>query len=187
MVYTCDSKSHAARLMGSSPISSTLYVNHTLQIDMNILEQHSSEWRSKFEIESQLIRGVFGTSLLDIQHIGSTAIADLLAKPIVDIAVQIASHQQADLFIHPLSLEGYHYKPELSSGERHFFQKGDPVAVHLSVAYLDRGGYWQRQILFRDYLSAHPEARREYENVKRSGVPKDEFVQRILALAASRQ
>lgn len=146
---------------------------------------HSFEWTNMYAKETESIRTVFGSSALNIQHIGSTAVDDLLAKPIIDIAVLIRSYKDADSYLRPLQDLGYTYKPEMSSSERHFFQKGNPAQFHLSIAYKDRGGYWDRQIIFRDYLRVHPEARREYEQVKlKPVVNKDEFVQKVLSLAS---
>ena len=152
-------------------------------IKNTLLVAHSDEWKDLYENEAQPIREIFGSYLIDIQHIGSTSIPDLLAKPIIDIAVKISAKNDSDRFIKPLEEAGYIYKPELSSSERHFFQKGNPIKFHLSISYLDQGGYWKRQLLFRDYLRTHPEARREYKRIKLDGVDKGEFVQRILALA----
>ncbi len=153
---------------------------------LTVLIPHSDEWKFLYEKESTLIKEILGSYLIDIQHIGSTSIPDLISKPIIDIAVQIGKHTDADKFIEPLQALGYTYKPDLSSVERHFFQKGNPIQFHLSISYLDRGGYWRRQIVFRDYLVSHAEARREYEQIKLNSVDKSEFVQRILALDESK-
>jgi GrpB-like predicted nucleotidyltransferase (UPF0157 family) len=150
------------------------------------LQPHTDLWKIQFEKESVEIKEVFGSNLLDIQHIGSTSIPDLLSKPIIDIAVRIALFSNADKFIKPLGEIGYVYKPEMSSTERHFFQKGNPIQFHLSISYDDRGGYWKRQILFRDYLRNNTEARREYESIKFKGLDKSAFVQKILLLAKSK-
>lgn len=143
---------------------------------------HSNKWKVLYKDESTLIKEIFGSSLFQIQHIGSTSIPDILSKPIIDIAVQISDHKDANKFIEPLEKLGYIYQPEKSSVERHFFQKGNPIKFHLSIAYLSRGGYWKRQIAFRDYLVTHEDARREYEQIKIKGLNKDEFVQKILSL-----
>lgn len=147
---------------------------------------HTDDWKVLYGSEAVLLKKLFGSYLIDMQHIGSTAVPDLLAKPIIDIAVQIATYADADRFIAPLQELGYAYKPELSSVERHFFQKGEPILFHLSISYLDRGGYWGRQIAFRDYLTGHSEARREYEQIKLRSADKSEFVQRILDSAAAK-
>jgi|ERR1035437_538686 GrpB-like predicted nucleotidyltransferase (UPF0157 family) len=143
---------------------------------------YSNEWKVLYENEAVLIKEIFGSKLINIEHIGSTSIQDILSKPVIDIAVQISNHNDADKFIKPLEKLRYIYQPEKSSGERHFFQKGNPDKFHLSMAYLDRGGYWKRQITFRNYLISHEDARREYEQIKINATNKGEFVQKILLL-----
>ncbi|MFA6018215.1 MAG: GrpB family protein [Patescibacteria group bacterium] len=133
---------------------------------MKVLQSSSLSWGRQFLDESALIRQTLEDPLLEIEHIGSTAIPGIAAKPIIDIAVAIPSIENAHQFIEPLSRIGYQYFPESSSQERLFFRKGDPVSFHLSLAQKDKFGYWNRQILFRDYLRAHPEAAHEYEALK---------------------
>ncbi|TSC71171.1 MAG: hypothetical protein G01um101449_99 [Parcubacteria group bacterium Gr01-1014_49] len=160
---------------------------YTLHMESpTVLVPHSNAWKVLYEKESTLIKEILGSYLMDIQHIGSTSVPDLISKPIIDIALQIEKHIDADKFIEPLRALGYIYRSDLSSSERHFFQKGNPVQFHLSISYLDQGNYWRRQIAFRDYLTDHAEARREYEQIKLNSVDKSEFVQRILALAESK-
>ncbi len=162
---------------------------------MNILQPPSSQWTIKFINECETIRKTLGDAALDIQHIGSTAIPGIAAKPIIDIAVAIPSIEHASVLIEPLEKIGYTYFPESSSQERLFFRKGEPVEFHLSLAQKDRFGYWKRQILFRDYLCKHPDAAREYESLKLKLVAEDptggnkylsgksEFVEKILIAA----
>ena len=136
------------------------------------IEQFQPTWRGKFEDEKRSLTAVFGEKALEIEHIGSTAILDLPSKPIIDIAMMIATHEDADGFTDGLCQLGYEYYPSTlwnippDRAERHFYTKGDPIEYHLSVAYADRGGFWRRQILFRDYLRAHPESRDEYAKLK---------------------
>ena len=89
----------------------------------------------------------------------------------------------------------YRYEERSSSSERHFFRKGNPTEFHCSICYKDRGSYWERQILFRDYLRKHPEVLSDYQELKirllekyptgRGGYVsgKTEFVEKILILA----
>jgi GrpB-like predicted nucleotidyltransferase (UPF0157 family) len=166
-----------------------------------MIESYSKEWPEKFNREVENIKKVLGSEILEIQHIGSTAIPGLSAKPIIDIAVLVESIENISHFVEQLEKLGYSYKPEMSSGERIFFRKGDPVEYHLSVA-CPRHTYWERQILFRDYLRTHPKYVKEYEDLKRGivvGMSTDElkdlslserynsqkgpFIQKILELA----
>jgi GrpB-like predicted nucleotidyltransferase (UPF0157 family) len=107
----------------------------------------------------------------------------------------IEKRENGDSFVEALSQLGYRYDKPNSSGERHFFRKGKPTGFHLSIAYADKGDFWKRQILFRDYLKKHPEARDEYDTLKRNLLKRDptgtdgyirsktEFILRILDVA----
>ncbi|MXX13129.1 MAG: GrpB family protein [Gemmatimonadetes bacterium] len=125
------------------------------------LSQYQPTWKRKFNVEKRKLWDIFSTAAIEIEHIGSTAIENLPSKPIIDIAVKIKNHKDADGFIKALAQIGYDFYPTRSSTERHFFAKGTPVKFHLSIAYTDRGGFWDRQILFRDFLRSNQEARDE--------------------------
>lgn len=157
------------------------------------LSPYTSEWKSRFESEKELLKHLFGDSAIEIEHIGSTSIEGLPSKPIVDMVVMIDDHADADRLTDPLSKMGYAFHSK--STERHFYQKRGPVAYNLSIAYADRGGFLPRQILFRNYLRSHAEARDEYAELKKNLIAKyptgigeysegkTGFVQNILALA----
>lgn len=161
---------------------------------------YQSDWPKRFQNEKEILRTLFGSMALKIEHIGSTSIEGLLSKPIIDIAVLIKNKEDGDKFIEPLSHLGYWYNKVNSSNdnERYFFRKGEPTEFHLSIAYADRGSFWERQILFRDYLRNHLEARDEYARLKENLLKNDptgietyiagksEFVNKILQLAGSK-
>ncbi len=156
---------------------------------------HQSSWKGKFQLEKNKIQKVFGDEVISIEHIGSTSINELLSKPIIDIAVLIEKREDADKFVDPLKRLGYWYDKENSSSERYFFRKGRPTELHLSIAYTDKGNFWERQILFRNYLRNHSDARDEYAILKKKLLKNDstgndnyiggksEFIQKILFLA----
>lgn len=131
-----------------------------------ILLPYQPAWAEKFDQEKERLSRVFGDKALAIEHIGSTSIPGLSAKPIIDIAVLIEKAEEGDEFVESLKKLGYWYDEPSSSGERHFFRKGDPTEFHLSIAYKDRGGFWERQILFRDYVRKHDDLRDEYAQLK---------------------
>jgi len=129
------------------------------------------EWPEKFQVEKERLHDIFGNNALEIEHIGSTSIEWLSSKPIIDIVVMIENHQDADMFTGHLAKIGYKF--DSSSTERHYYIKGNPVEYHLSVAYADRGSFWSRQILFRDYLRNNPDSRDKYAKLKESLLKKD--------------
>jgi GrpB-like predicted nucleotidyltransferase (UPF0157 family) len=163
-----------------------------------IIESYQLSWKDKFEAEKIKLKEIFGNKAIAIEHIGSTSIPGLSAKPIIDIAVLIEKRDGGDNFIEPVSRLGYQYDKLNSSGERHLFRKGNPTEFHLSIAYKDKGSFWERQILFRDYLRSHPDSRDEYQNLKENLLKNDptgkesylsgksEFVGKILILAKNK-
>jgi len=130
-----------------------------------MIENYSKEWIPKYLEESKEIKKHFGKNIIDIQHIGSTSVPNLAAKPIIDIAVLVESIEDIPKYVEMAGLLGYSYKPELSSTERIFLRKGNPVEYHLSVAS-SHTPFWDRQIKFRDFLISNPEYRDEYARVK---------------------
>lgn len=160
-----------------------------------ILIPYQPDWKDKFGIENVKIKEIFGDKAMAVEHIGSTSILGLSAKPIIDIAVLIEKREDGDSFIEPVEKLGYKYDKLNSSGERHFFRKGNPTEFHLSIAYQDKGNFWERQILFRDYLRNHPDSRDEYQTLKENLLKNDptgkdtylsgksEFVSKVLELA----
>jgi len=99
-----------------------------------MLTPYSPTWPEKYKKEAELIKHSLGDLVSDIQHIGSTAIPGLSAKPIIDIAVLTKSISDIDSFVTILKKIGYDYKPDMSSVERIFLRKGTPVEYHLSIA-----------------------------------------------------
>ncbi len=168
---------------------------------MYYLEQKYPEWSEKFKLEVEKIRSIFGDKIKDIQHIGSTSIPGMFAKSLIDIGVLVESIEDIPFFTEKLENIGYSYKPEMSSCERIFLRKGNPVEYHLSIA-CPKHTFWERQILFRDYLIKNPVFVTEYNNLKLNNIKlvpeedfkdlsrskiynkgKEEFVSKILKLA----
>lgn len=163
------------------------------------LISYQSSWKDRFEAEKIKLKEIFSNKAIAIEHIGSTSITGLSAKPIIDIAVLIEKREDGDSFVELVKELGYQYDKLNSSGERHFFRKGNPTEFHLSIAYQDKGSFWERQILFRNYLRNHPDFRDEYQKLKVGLLQDDpsgkgnylngksEFVSKVLGLATSQK
>jgi GrpB-like predicted nucleotidyltransferase (UPF0157 family) len=101
-----------------------------------------------------------------IEHIGSTSVPDLCAKPIVDILVGLRELELTDEQIAAMTELGYEYLGEYGLPGRLFFRKGDPRTHNVHV--VKHGGeHWERQLVFRDALRSDPEERRRYDAFKR--------------------
>lgn len=137
---------------------------------------YNSEWVRLYEAEAEKLKEVFGDELMGIEHIGSTSVPGLPAKPIIDIMVLIDSHENAEKYIPKLEALGYPFDSSAhtdKSTERHLFRKGNPTEYHLSIAYADRGSFWKRQLAFRDYLREHPEEKDRYAELKQNLIKED--------------
>jgi len=122
-----------------------------------------AEWAVRFAEERTHIAEALDGNALDIQHIGSTAIPGITAKPVLDIAVAIHDFESGHALVPALVSLGYTYRGENGIPRRHYFERG--VAYHLHV--FEHGSLdWRRHLLFRDRLLASPELAARYTQVK---------------------
>jgi GrpB-like predicted nucleotidyltransferase (UPF0157 family) len=130
------------------------------------LSAYSRQWGVRFASESRRLSRQLGSARHRIEHIGSTAVPGLEAKPIIDIAVMIPSFRQLTVWIRRFEKAGYLYKGEYGLPGRHFFTRGAPVTHHLHL--VEKGSlHWDNWILFRDYLRSHPAEAERYRLYKK--------------------
>ena len=105
---------------------------------------------------------------MDIQHVGSTAIPNIPAKPIIDISVGIMSLKKAKTVIKSLKALGYEYRENGSIRGKHlFFAKGsEERRTHYLHLIKYNGEIWKNDLLFCDYLCKHKEMAVKYANLK---------------------
>lgn len=114
------------------------------------------------------ILGRCGRLIKAIEHIGSTSVPGLAAKPIIDIMAGVESLGDAAPLVAPLAAVGFEYVPKDGQPDRLFFRRGERGAGthHLHVVELG-GEEWLRHLLFRDRLRADEGKAREYERLKK--------------------
>jgi len=138
--------------------------------DPLIVVDYDPRWPLMYEEERTRILQAVGQDLVAIEHVGSTAVPGLAAKPIIDIMPGVRSLADAAHCIAPLRQLGYDSVPEHEAliPERRFSRKGWRGAAthHLHVVEVT-SAFWERHILFRDYLRAHPDAAAAYAALKR--------------------
>ncbi|MEM7531300.1 MAG: GrpB family protein [Chloroflexota bacterium] len=136
------------------------------------LVPHHPQWQELFHIEKERIQAHIGSHILDIQHVGSTAISGIVAKPILDIAVAVENFEEAAGCIEPMASLGYVYQGEKGIPRRRFFVKQQPTDTDILYSthhvHMNELGCvdWENQILFRDYLLRHPDVAQEYATLK---------------------
>lgn len=122
-------------------------------------------WHGVFYEESARILEAARDFIVAIEHVGSTAIPGLSAKPIVDIAAATPSFEGFVPAITRIEALGYSYHGEYGVPRRHFFRLGEPTTVHFHV-FEEGGKDWPEQLLFRDAMRASASLRAEYEALK---------------------
>jgi len=134
-----------------------------------IIVPYDPQWAGQFYKEKELIQTTIGRYLEAIEHIGSTSVPGLAAKPIIDIMAGATSIADAPLFIPPLEGLGYHYVPEFEAQmpERRYLTKSvnDRMAIHLHIVE-PTTQIWKEHLAFRDLLIAKPAIRDAYARLK---------------------
>jgi GrpB-like predicted nucleotidyltransferase (UPF0157 family) len=138
--------------------------------DSVIIAPYDPEWPLRFEAERSVLARVFLGTEAAIEHVGSTAVPGLSAKPVIDVMVGLKALVDVEGRIPALEAVGYEYDPghETQLPERRYFRKPRlrPRAFHLHCVVLG-SDFWIRQLAFRDYLRAHGDTATAYDQLKR--------------------
>ena len=129
---------------------------------------YDPRWPTLFEAESaRLARAVTdaGCPALTFEHIGSTSVPGLAAKPILDIAAGRPSNVPASVFVRVFEDAGYIYRGESGLPGREFFRRGEARSHHLHLVELD-GWHWRRYLTLRDALRGDAVLRDAYAALK---------------------
>ncbi len=165
------------------------------------ISEHKKYWKDYYKEERSTLKKILGKDLLQIHHIGSTAIPNIPAKPTIDILIEIKDETDIERFIQKMQSAGYIYSPQPKNPAPHMmFMKGytqqgfAEKVFHVHIRY---SGNWD-EIYFRDYLLSHPQTAKEYGELKlklakqfrhnRDGytAAKTGFITKITNLAKSR-
>ena len=133
------------------------------------LEPYDEAWPARFELERDALRHVLEPWLVGpIEHIGSTAVPGLAAKPVIDIMAAVRDLGQSRPAIAALQTLDYQYWP-YRPDVMHWFCKPDPSLRTHHLHLVPYGSaLWVERIAFRDYLRTHPRAAAEYAALKAS-------------------
>jgi GrpB-like predicted nucleotidyltransferase (UPF0157 family) len=139
---------------------------HPSQVPVH-LEPYTNQWVQRFEQEEVLIKDALGTVAEDIQHIGSTSVPNLAAKPTIDILVGTRDFPWRAYSDAALSRVGYTFYKENHATWRVYLKTWqDKVrGYHSHVVEFD-SEHWHRHLLFRDYLRTHPDEASRYAELK---------------------
>jgi GrpB-like predicted nucleotidyltransferase (UPF0157 family) len=172
------------------------YLRIGIHDNLVFLKPYTVFWRWLYQIEKFKLKASLDGLVVDIQHVGSTAISGMPAKPIIDICISISNYKAAMLCVHRIEGLGYKYKGENNSLRQHYFVKGIPTSFHL---YMVENGneILENGVYFRDYLKRHPDFANNYIILKRKLAQqfatdrkeyqrtKHSFVQQVIEIAST--
>ena len=136
------------------------------------LAMHQPQWDEEARRTIEELKTIFGKAAPDIQHVGSTAIPSIMAKPIIDIAVAARSFDDVIRLEDKLKKHGYYYRPDSDIHWQMLFAKGSfyentgDVQTHFIHVVNAASREWIDYINFRDYMNAHPDDAKAYEALK---------------------
>ena len=133
---------------------------------------YNSNWKEMYKEEAEKIKNVLSDIIVDIHHIGSTAIPGIKAKPVIDILVEAKDIEGVDQYNHKMEELGYEAMGEYGITKRRFFRKGENNRTHHIHIFQTGNVEIERHINFKEYLIAHPDKGREYSKLKEKLVNK---------------
>ncbi|MBB6454807.1 GrpB-like predicted nucleotidyltransferase (UPF0157 family) [Salirhabdus euzebyi] len=127
---------------------------------------HQSRWADMFEEEKKKIKKVLQNQLIHLYHIGSTAIPNIKAKPVIDLLGEVGNIKSIDSFNQSMLEIGYEAKGENGIPGRRFFMKGGNNRTH-HLHLFERGNdEIKRHLAFKEYMIAHPVEAKDYSRLK---------------------
>ncbi|NMC67292.1 MAG: GrpB family protein [Spirochaetales bacterium] len=130
------------------------------------LVKYNPKWEEEFLIEKMKIWNLIRDKIIEIEHIGSTAIKGIHAKPIIDMAISIRKFEDGLECVKPLESIGYLYLGENGIPKRHYFRTNDEIVKFHLHFFLISSKEWENHILFRDYLNKNRNEAKRYDKLK---------------------
>ncbi|MBR2024239.1 MAG: GrpB family protein [Clostridia bacterium] len=163
------------------------------------LYDHQEEWDVEAKNTIQKLKSILGDVIISIDHVGSTSIPTIKAKPIIDIMIVVKDFDEILKYENKLQKNGYYYRPgnladQLLFASGSFYEGTGDMQTHFIHVVLENSVSMLTYVNFKNFLIKYPKYAKEYENVKSSleNLPRNEyikgkmdFIQRILRIAQS--
>jgi GrpB-like predicted nucleotidyltransferase (UPF0157 family) len=137
-----------------------------------VIADYAREWPRWFERASEQIRAALGDKVLQLDHVGSTSVPGLAAKPLIDINLVVADTTDEDAYVPPLEAIGYELRVREPDWFEHRMLRGydPPVNLHVFPQGCEEV---ERMVRFRDHLRTNAADRELYERTKRELATQD--------------
>lgn len=158
--------------------------------------QHDPRWPEVFAAVAGTVAEALGGHARAVEHVGSTAVSGLAAKPVIDVAVAVSDDVDLSSCIEALTSAGLDFRGDQASEGGWLFVLGPPTRRLAHVHLVASGGrQWMDYLAFRDQLRENPRTRQEYDDLKRLlaadhpsdraayTAAKNDFIQQVLRSA----
>lgn len=157
------------------------------------IKSYDPTWPQQYAAEEARLKPVFGSELIGMHHVGSTAVPELTAKAEIDVLAVVRPDGRLEDWSRSLATLGYRRGGDLSAGHHFFKRDVGGVRTHKLHVCIDGHGQIARMLKFRDHLRQHAGDRARYQDLKlklerenSSGIrqyliAKDPFIQDVLA------
>ncbi len=130
-----------------------------------ILVDYDPAWPKLYTLEAARIKAALGGTALQIEHVGSTAVPGLLAKPIIDILLVVADSADEQSYVPLLEAAGYMLRIREPNWHEHRLFKGSDTNIHLHI-FSKGSAEAERMLIFRDWLRGNSQDRNRYAKSK---------------------
>ena len=138
-----------------------------MEIDETIsIVPYDQEWPRLFEKERDILLQILGDKIIELQHIGSTAVVGLWGKPIIDMIGRVTNYPVDSEVIKALEAKGYESLGESGVRGRQYLRKRGNESYNLHIVK-NGNEHWRKNLLFRDYLRFNEKEAEMYSHHKR--------------------
>ncbi|MBV9295150.1 MAG: GrpB family protein [Acidobacteriaceae bacterium] len=132
-----------------------------------VLVEYDTKWPGRFRYEAERVRATVGGRALRVEHVGSTSVPGLMAKPIIDMILVVSDSAEEAAYVPMLEKAGYQLRVREPAWFEHRMFKGGHGDVNLHVFSLSCPEI-DRMVMFRDWLRTNEADRQLYARTKRS-------------------
>ena len=131
------------------------------------IHDYDPSWKEEFRRIGEGLRGALGEVACRIDHIGSTSVEGLAAKPVIDIQISVRRLEPMTLYLPQLEALGYVWRSDNPERTKRYFR--EPPQERRTHIHVRKLGSWHEQfaLLFRDYIRLHKDDQRKYEATKK--------------------
>lgn len=134
------------------------------------IEQYNPDWARQFELQKIKLQDILGDKAIRVEHMGSTAVPGLAAKPQIDVLVEVQKLEDVPAFYDTMRSAGYEPKGDYTMTGEEYFTLDDENGIRLASVHIYPTGHPEIafQISFREYLRSHPDEVENYGALKLS-------------------